>query len=525
MSPMANQRSKPQRGCIYTRISLAAEGDNLAIERQQELCEKRAKEEGWTVVRVFTDPNISASSFTTKTRPQYEEMMEGLRSGTYDGVVSYNTDRISRKLRDLLELADLAKADKVQVLTCSTGLLDLTSAPGRMHLEVLGSFSAMESAIKSERHLAANDQRYGAGKHYGRTVPFGYARGAEGIEIDPVTEPFLREGFKRIKAGETCSDVANYWDSEGVLTKFGKRWASESVYQVVTSPVYAGILERKGVEQNVKTTWEPYLTREDHELVKAALKRGNRTTGGTRAPRGKFALSGVLICSCGLHMTGRTDRDRKVYQCSGRSRRTCYRTMRVAEAEETVRTYVIARLNMLTPETVLAPEVVKRQKEIAESLMTLTAESEEIENNMRIPRKKRIKYSEEAETEREDLLRELRELTKASLLGSIVAHVLEWEREDAHLREQGQSARQLATAYDALEQSQKMELMRFLGEYRVKAHGTTIPSTVQILPRDLETGIADPSEWWEEHLEMLGILERSTVTYQGEVIDYSLTGE
>ena len=64
--------------------------------------------------------------------------------------------------------------------------------------------------------------------------------------------------------------------------------------------------------------------------------------------------------------------------------------------------------------------------------------------------------------------------------------------------------------------------MRFLGEYHVKVYGATRPSTVEILVRDLETGEAEPSEWWDEHVETMGILERSTVTYQGEVIDYSL---
>ena len=169
---------------------------------------------------------------------------------------------------------------------------------------------------------------------------------------------------------------------------------------------------------------------------------------------------------------------------------------------------------MLTPDMVLAPEVVQRQKEIAQSLtkvdrlrskyattrlkVRLQEASQEatsddltasqVKGGQEYPREdvkaveailgileERMAYSAELVGQREELLRELRELTRATLLGSIVAHVLEWEREDAHLREQAQSARNLASAYEALEQSQKSELMRFLGEYHVKVYGATRP--------------------------------------------------
>ena len=48
---------------IYTRASLDASGEHLAVQRQLTECRQLAAQRGWTVSKVYPDNSISASKW------------------------------------------------------------------------------------------------------------------------------------------------------------------------------------------------------------------------------------------------------------------------------------------------------------------------------------------------------------------------------------------------------------------------------------------------------------------------------
>jgi hypothetical protein len=74
--------------CIHTRLRASIQlrisedsRDGAGVERQEKECLELADRYEWPVVDVFTDNDISASSFSRKHRFDYERLVDAIKSG------------------------------------------------------------------------------------------------------------------------------------------------------------------------------------------------------------------------------------------------------------------------------------------------------------------------------------------------------------------------------------------------------------------------------------------------------------
>src|SRR3989442_14375571 len=93
------------RAGIYVRISHDPEHDQLGVQRQEKACRELAKRQGWPVVDVYQDDDLSA--FTGKPRPAYQRLMADVTAGRVNAIVAWHGDRLHRSLRDLEDFIDL----------------------------------------------------------------------------------------------------------------------------------------------------------------------------------------------------------------------------------------------------------------------------------------------------------------------------------------------------------------------------------------------------------------------------------
>ena len=98
-------RSSVVRAGIYARISSDREGDQLGVTRQIEDCRRFAERCGYTVDEVYVDDDISA--WSGKPRPEFERMLDDLRSRRIGGVLVWHLDRLTRHPRELESFIDL----------------------------------------------------------------------------------------------------------------------------------------------------------------------------------------------------------------------------------------------------------------------------------------------------------------------------------------------------------------------------------------------------------------------------------
>ena len=106
--------TSPVRAAIYLRISLDREMDGLAIGRQREDCESRARFRGWGIVETYIDQSLSASD-KTKKRPAYLRM---IAEGNYDAVALLTAEANSGEYQEpspALSMANLEAAIKARI--------------------------------------------------------------------------------------------------------------------------------------------------------------------------------------------------------------------------------------------------------------------------------------------------------------------------------------------------------------------------------------------------------------------------
>lgn len=100
-----------------------------------------------------------------KDRPVLQELLDNIRPG--DVVVIWKLDRLSRSLRDLIDLVELLKGKEVGIVSLNDPI-DTTSAQGRLVYSFFGALAEFERDIIRERTKAGLAAARARGRTGGR---------------------------------------------------------------------------------------------------------------------------------------------------------------------------------------------------------------------------------------------------------------------------------------------------------------------------------------------------------------------
>lgn len=164
---------------IYVRTSTADQHG----EAQLHALRKAASARVWTQVREFVDLGHSGAKAS---RPALDELKAAVRRGEICQVMTFALDRLGRSLRDLLLLIDDLAAGGCAVISLREGL-DLSTATGRLMLQVFGALAEFERAIITERVRSGIARVQATGK-----TRSGKAIGRPRREVDLLTVTRLR---------------------------------------------------------------------------------------------------------------------------------------------------------------------------------------------------------------------------------------------------------------------------------------------------------------------------------------------
>ncbi len=304
-----------QATVIYTRISKDREGAGLGVDRQRADCEELAQRLGWTVVATYTDNDLSA--YSGKPRPGYEAMCQALKDGRAQTVIAWHTDRLHRRPVELESFIDLCDAQRIDVRTVKAGVVDLSTASGKMVARMLGAAARHEVDHMVERSKRAKEQAAMDGKFRGGRRSFGYEANGTTARADEAAA--IRKATDDVRAGVSLRQIARDWNAAGLRTAFGgKAFTSREVRKILLRPRNAGISLHEG-KQVAEGKWDRIIDPETYETVKAILCAPGR--GGGNYER-KHQGTGVYRCGkCGAHMVGGAhnpgpDGWRRTYKCS-----------------------------------------------------------------------------------------------------------------------------------------------------------------------------------------------------------------
>jgi len=316
------------RAVIYTRISNDPEGRELGVQRQEQDCRALAKRLGLSVVGVFPENDVSASTRSKKPRPQYAAMLAAVESGTADTIIAYSNSRLTRRPMEVEQLIQLHERLGVRIRTVVSGDDDLSTADGRMVARIKGNVDAAEAERTSERTRRAKAQAADAGLWRGGRRPVGYEPG--GMVIREAEAAMIRQAVKDVLAGRSLRAIAREWAERGIFTgaDLPTKYADDTsgvkatghnatrLRRILERPRNAGLMEVHG-EVVGKATWPAIITEDEYRALLSVLRNPARRT--TPGPERRWLGSGVYECAeCGdgttMHVS--SSRGRPYYTCS-----------------------------------------------------------------------------------------------------------------------------------------------------------------------------------------------------------------
>jgi len=324
----ASSTTMALRAVLYLRMSMDRTGEGAGLERQEQACRALALARGWDVVD-FVDDTISATTTRLADRPGWQRVVQMIEAGDADLIVAWHLDRVTRSMKDLEFLIDLALERDIGLAT-ATGDIDLTTDVGRMVARILAAVASAETERKAERQILANDVRVAAGKPQWIRRPFGYEMDGTLREAEAAA---VLKAYHDVLAGKALTTVAREWNEAGFRTSApdaansrprtprkndydpSGRWNNVAVRFLLRAPRNMGKSTLYG-EIMGNGNWTPIVDEPTWRAMDRFLADRERPDSTV----GKLAnlLSRIATCAvCGGPMGASKRGDAPIYVCKG----------------------------------------------------------------------------------------------------------------------------------------------------------------------------------------------------------------
>lgn len=209
------------RAAVYARYSSDLQ-KATSIEDQIAMAQRLCDQQGWTLVHVFTDEEMTGRNTR---RPGFQSLKTAVGQRQIDVVIVEAIDRLSRSIRDSLDHYELLTFHGIELHSVTEGRQDFF----RVLLGALGAQLYSESISKHTRrgmqgaltrgqlHTSA----YGYRKRVADTGP--------NREIDPDTAPIVRRIFEELAAGKSTHAIAKGLNGDGIPGPTGGSWDSSTL--------------------------------------------------------------------------------------------------------------------------------------------------------------------------------------------------------------------------------------------------------------------------------------------------------
>ena len=298
-----------KRAATYMRVSDDQDERSRSVGQQGDTLRARCVAEGWRTVAEYEEPDRSASRFAKKARPKWDQLMDGLRSGTYDVIVLWESSRGDRKLTDWSQFLDICRERDVLIhIESHHHTYDLSIPRDWRTLADEGVDSAYESEKTSMRIKRDMADAAARGRPHGR-LAYGYIRRYDPVtreliaqEPHPRQAPVVREIITRIASSDAVSAIRRDLNARNVCSPTGGKWAHSTIpHLVLDGVVYIGKRRHNGgplldgnwpaiVDEDIY--WKAVAVLSDPARRKTALVRGGIRPGGA-----KWLLSYIARCS------------------------------------------------------------------------------------------------------------------------------------------------------------------------------------------------------------------------------------
>src|SRR3989344_4873683 len=261
--------------CLYARKSMEAEdAQALSIESQVREMTTLATRENLEIVEIKRE---SHSSKDVGQRAIYNQLLDDIRCGKFNGILTWAPDRLSRNAGDLGAVVDLL--DQKKLVEIRTYTQTFTNNPNeKFMLMIVGSQAKLENdqkIINVKRGLRA---RCEMGLRP-CTAPTGYLNEKHvdkkcQVRLDPKRSVAMRQVFEKVgNEGWSGRQTYRWLTKTGFKTRNAKRLSLANLYVILRNTYYYGEFEYPaGSGDWYQGKHQPIITKELFDKVQANLQ-------------------------------------------------------------------------------------------------------------------------------------------------------------------------------------------------------------------------------------------------------------
>ncbi len=310
---------------LYARVSSDKQDVDLSISAQLKALREYVARNGHQVVREFVD---EAETGRTTMRPAFREMVSLARRPVkpFETILVWKLNRFARSRSDSIIYKKLLRDRGIKLISINEPLEDNPSG----HLlegmiETIDEFYSENLGEDIKRGMRENAER---GFFNGSRPPYGFHKVEviDGEKIRHRLEPDLEGStsrqvvkliFNLISKGMGCKEIAKFLNKEGFLTSKGQKWGRTTVQKILNNEAYCGTLVWGGRPGHpaihsstppvrVGNAWPAIIDRDTFNNIRQKMAANAPQTVHPRIVPSFYLLSGLLFCSCGQAMIGRS---------------------------------------------------------------------------------------------------------------------------------------------------------------------------------------------------------------------------
>ena len=267
----------PIKYCLYARKSTEQEDKQaLSIESQVKEMISLAEREGLKIVEIKRE---SHSSKEVGQRPVYNELINEIRQGKFNGILTWAPDRLSRNAGDLGSVVDLM--DQKLLHEIRTYGQKFTNNPNeKFLLMILGSQAKLENDNKMVNVKRGLRARCEMGLWPGPAV-VGYLNEKRmdkkcEVVIDPERAPIVKQIFEKVVYEKWSGRKIFHWlkfDLNFKTRSGNKGLTLSNIYLILQNPIYYGVFEYPRKSGNFYTgKHEPIISKELFDQAQGQVK-------------------------------------------------------------------------------------------------------------------------------------------------------------------------------------------------------------------------------------------------------------
>jgi DNA invertase Pin-like site-specific DNA recombinase len=305
---------KIERVAAYVRVSTQEQKlHGLSLDAQKMKLTEYAEKNHMRIVEWYVDEGISGRKLIRK-RPALQRMIQDAEKGEFDRIIFIKLDRF---FRSVAEYHECMKRIAPVLWTTTEEEYDLTTANGRMLVNMKLTIAELEADQTGERINIVNEYKLSTGQPLTGSQPFGWM-----ISVDAKT------GRKNIVKDPDAKDAL-----EDIIQHFLTHQSKHKT-TVYSNVKYHTGLNYRSLSNLLKNTYlygsyrdnpnycEPYINKETFDKIQDILNRNVKHNTENRA----YLFSGLIKCpNCGKLLKGGNFTNRstngtlnnyKKYRCS-----------------------------------------------------------------------------------------------------------------------------------------------------------------------------------------------------------------